>query len=184
MHSRLPSEAPKYEDVRERVAKDYEFYESAMATRTNGLNIANTVSNAMAGGKSFIAACVEAKAQPVVLPPFSLNATNIPEVEKHMNLTQFKQTMFMTPVGKVSSFLQNNDGGGYILIVQQKLPVDEARLAVALPDYMNKIRQGRQGEAVNMWVSAEGQRDPGFRAKMAELAKRDQPQPSGAVPLN
>jgi uncharacterized protein YqjF (DUF2071 family) len=92
--------------------------------------------------------------------------------------------MFMTPVGKVSSFLQNNDGGGYILIVQQKLPVDEARLAVALPDYMNKIRQGRQGEAVNMWVSAEGQRDPGFRAKMAELAKRDQPQPSGAVPLN
>jgi len=184
-HSRLPSEVPPYEQVKDRVVTDYNFYEAAMAARAAGTALANTVSNALTAGESFTAACVGAKVQPVMMPPFSLSSTNVPEVERRMNLTQFKQAMFMTPVGSASTFIPNNDGGGFILYVQQKLPVDEARLALALPDYMKMIRQARQNDAVNAWVSAEGQRDVGFRGIMAELSKRSQPATSGnAAPMN
>lgn len=175
MHSRLPSELPTYEQVRDRVARDYSYYESAMAVRAAGMSLATTVSNALAAGKAFTAACAEAKQQPVLLPPFSLNATNVPAVESHANLTQFKQVMFMTPVGRASSFIGNNDGSGFLLYVQQKLPVDEAQLSRALPDYLRNIRSARQNDAVNAWVSAEGQRDQGFRDIMTSIAKRNEP---------
>ena len=174
-HSRLPSEAPKYEDVQVRVSADYIFYESAMAARAAGFMLGTSLSNAIAAGKTFTAACIEAKAKPVVIPAFSLTSTNVPEVEKHMNLIQFKQVLFMTPAGRASEFIPANDGGGFLVFVQQKLPVDEARLAAALPEYMKMVRQQRINDAVNAWVSAEGQRDAGFRAIMTALAKENQP---------
>jgi len=184
LHTRLPSEVPPYEQVSAQVAVDYAFYESALAARTAGMALANTLSNAVATGKTFTAACAEAKAEAVSPTPFSLSSTNVPAVESHVNLNQFKQVMFMTPVGKVSSFVPNNDGGGFILQVEKKLPVDEAKAATALPAYMSTIRQGRQNDAVNAWVSAEAQRDAGFREIMAALSKQTQPETPGAAPIN
>ena len=105
-------------------------------------------------------------------------------MERHVNLTQFKQTMFMTPVGRASGFVPNNDGGGYLVYVEKKLPVDEVRLALAMPDYLRTVRQARQNDAVNAWVSAESNRDPGFRGIMTEITKRNQPAAPGAAPLN
>lgn len=181
-HSRLPSEAPPYEQVRDRVAADYAFYESQMALRAAGFALASSVSNALATGRTFLQGCLDAKAQPVSVPPFSLNSTNLPEVERHVNLTQYKQTMFMTPVGRASGFVPSNDGGGYLMFVEKKLPVDEARLAAALPNYIQTVRQSRQTDALNLWVMAEGQRDPGFRDIMATIMKQNQPSQPGAAP--
>jgi hypothetical protein len=183
-HSRLPSELPAYEQVKDRVTQDYTFYETAMAARAAGLNLATTVSNAIAGGKAFAAACAEAGFQPTLLPPFSLSSTNLPAIEQHANLVQFKQAMFMTPVGRASTFVGNNDGGGFVLYVQSKLPMDEAQVARALPDFMKSIRMARQNDAINLWVSSEGQRDPGFRDIMTGLAKRNEPAAANPAPLN
>jgi hypothetical protein len=184
-HSRLPSEVPNYEDVKERVQADYTFYESAMAARAAATALSGAVSNALATGGTFAAACSNAGAAVITIPPFSMSSTNVPEVEKHVDLNQFKQAVFLTPAGKATGFVPNNEGGGFIAFVEKTLPVEDALASAAVPEYMRSIRQARQNDAANHWVSSEATRDPGFRAIMDMLGRRDQPAGGGAAaPLN
>jgi hypothetical protein len=117
----------------------------------------------------------------VLPPPLSLSTRSLTNVESHVSLYQFKQAVFTTSPGKASVFTPTQDGG-FIAYVQSKLPLDETKLKADLPSFMNSIRQARLNEAFNMWVSVEGQRDPGFKHIMEELQKRNRPPAIGGAP--
>lgn len=168
---RIPSEIPALDQIRDRVTADYKYGQALVKARIAGADFYRTLTNSLAQGKSFAAACVEAKLKPMTLPPFAMSTRYLPDVE--VNTEQLKQLAFGTPVGKASSF-QPTSEGGMILFVRSKLPLDEAKMQAALPAFLRQERQKRQDEAFNLWFSREA--STGLRD--TPLARPQQPPPA------
>jgi len=150
----LPSEIPTYEQIRFQVAMDYQRRESTMLAERAGMAFYQTLTNQMATGHSFASVAVGAGHPAEVLPPFSISTQELPELGDRASLGQIKQAAFTTAPGKPSSFVPTQDGG-FILLVQSRLPVDQAKLTADLPQFTQNLRRSREGEAFNQWLQAE-----------------------------
>jgi hypothetical protein len=151
----LPSEAPTFETVRDKVTADYKYAEALKLARKAGADFDKLLTNGMAQGKTFDAICAEAKVKPTVLPPFSLKTKEIPIVEEHMDIRQFKQVAYGTPLTKTSGFQPTMDGGVEVY-VQSKSPPDENKMTAELPTFVAEVRRARQNEAFEAWFRKEG----------------------------
>lgn len=153
----IPSEIPTLDQIRDRVMKDYQFSQALNMARQAGTQFSQTLTNGLAQGKTVEAICTEAKVQLVELPPFSLSTRELPQVERHAPLNQFKQITFGTAAGKASPFQMTSEGG-VIVYVKAKLPIDAAKLTASLPTFANAVRQSRQNEAFNEWFRKEAEK--------------------------
>ena len=162
-HQRIPSEIPALATIHSRVEADCKMYQASALARSKGMMFANTLTNALAQGKTFAGICSEAKVPYTTLPPFSLSTKEVPELDEQLNINQLKQITLDTPPGKASGFNPTREGG-VIVFVQQRLPLDEAKMRKELPKFIDSVRQARQNEAVNFWYRRE-----------AEKALRDTP---------
>jgi hypothetical protein len=158
----LPSEIPPLTQVKAKVEQDYKMSQASSMARTAGATAYTAITNGLAHGKTFEAACAEAKVTPLKVPPLSLRTPSLTgDLEDHLNLNQLKQLAFSTFPGQVSPF-QPTAEGGIILYVEKKLPIDEKKMQTELPEFVNSVRQTRQNEAFNDWFRKElekGMRD-------------------------
>ncbi len=150
----LPSEIPPYQQIQFQVAMDYERRESVLLAQRDGLAFYQSLTNQMAAGHSFAAVAVGAGHAAEVLPPFSISTQELPELGDRASLGQIKQAAFTAAPGKPSAFVPTMDGG-FILLVQSRLPVDPSTLAANLPQFTQNLRRSRQGEAFNQWLQGE-----------------------------
>jgi hypothetical protein len=112
----------------------------------------------MAAGKSFAAVGVEDGLEPEVLPPFSMSSQDLPELADRATMNQLLGTAITTPVGTTSRFVQT-DGGGFVLYIEGRPPIDQARMTADLPQFTAELRDRRQQEAFNQWLQMEGSRE-------------------------
>jgi len=154
---KVPSEIPPLDQIRERVTADYRYHQAVTEARKAGAAAHGAVTNGLAQGKTFAAACAEAKVTPVFVPPFSLSTRELKVVEAHVSLVQFKPVAFNLTPGQVSGFVPTGDGG-FIIFVREKLPLELTRLTAELPEFLNLVRQTRQNEAVQAWFQREAER--------------------------
>src|SRR5213075_34693 len=63
----LPSEAPVFESVRDKVTADYKYTEALKLARKAGADFDKLLTNGLAQGKTFDALCAEAKVKPTAL---------------------------------------------------------------------------------------------------------------------
>lgn len=169
---RIPSTIPPLEQIRSQVETDCRYGLAARLARSTGAQFAQAATNGLAQGKTFAGLCTDAKVKPTVIPPFSLNTREMSELEGQLDLNQLKQVVFDTPVGKSSNFYPTREGG-VVVYVQQRLPVDEARMRAEMPEYLKAVRQQRQNEAVNFWYRKEAEkslRDTFIQKRAAALA--------------
>jgi hypothetical protein len=152
----LPSEIPSLDQIRERVTRDYQLQEATLLARRAGTNFVRTLTG-MTADRGFASLCVAAGLQPQVLPAFSLSTQELPELGERADLNQLKQAVFTTPVGKTSDFEATSDGG-FIVYVQSRLPIDQAKMNSDLPQYTAALRRERQNEAFGQWVNLEANR--------------------------
>ena len=150
----LPSAIPSFEQLRFQVAVDYEQRESTLLAQRAGLAFYQTLTNQLAAGKTFATACVAAGHPPEFLPPFSTSTQDLPELEGRATLAQLRQAAYTTPLGKPSAFQPTGDGG-FILLVQSKLPIDQTKMKADLPDFTERLREARHNEAFNEWFQSE-----------------------------
>jgi hypothetical protein len=132
--------------------------QAAVFARQAGTNFDRKLTAGLAGGKSFAAASVAAGLSPEVLPPFSLNTRELPELGGRVELGQLKQAAFTTPVGRASAFDPTADGG-FILFVQSHQPVEQSSMDADLPQFINTLRRSRQSEAFQEWINSEANRE-------------------------
>jgi len=164
--NRLPREIPTLEKIHDRVVFDYKYDQALTLARKAGMEMARTLTNSLAQGKTFDAICAEAKVKPVALPPFSISTRSLPEAEDHIPLNGNRMQMglkdiaFSTLPGKASGFHETNEGG-IILYVKAKLPLDEAKMKSELPAFISYVRQSRSREAFDTWFRKEA--DKGLR---------------------
>ena len=157
LKGRLSSENPPFDTVRDQVMRDYQFTLAVSQARQAGEAFHSTLTNGLASGKSFTEICTEAKLHPETPPALSLSTRSLTNVENHVSLYQYKQAVFTTLPGKASAFTPTADGG-FIVFVQAKLPLDEAKRKADLPAFMNSLRQARLNEAFNEWFRREAER--------------------------
>jgi hypothetical protein len=109
--------------------------------------------------------CADAKVKRISIPPFSIATRSLPAVEEHLTLNQYKQIAFTAMVGKTSEFQATPDGG-VVVYVQERLPINTARMKAELPGFVDTVRQRRMQEAFMIWFDREWRK-----------AKRDFPLP-------
>ena len=125
----------------------------------------------MTADRSFASQCVAAGLQPETLPAFSLSTQELPELGERTDLNQLKQAMFTTSVGKTSDFEATSDGG-FVVYVQSRLPIDQAKMNTDLAQYTTALRRERQDEAFSHWVNLEASRHLSFLPAFREQAAR------------
>jgi hypothetical protein len=153
----LPSEIPSLDQIRERVTREYQWREATLLARRTGTNFVRTLTG-MTADRGFASLCVAAGLEPQVLPAFSLSTPELPELGGRTDLNQLKRAVFTTPVGKTGGFEATSDGG-FIVYVQSRLPIDQAKMNSELPQYIAAFRRGRQNEAFSQWVNLEANRE-------------------------
>lgn len=157
LNKKIPSEVPPLDKIRAQVVNEYRQSQALNLARQTGLNFYQLLTNGMAQGKPPEAVCAAAKQSLVDLPPVSLSTRQLPQVEDHLSLNQFKQICFLTPPGQVSNF-QMTPEGGVIVHVKSKLPLDEAKITAGLPAFLSAVRLNRQNEAFNDWFRREAEK--------------------------
>jgi len=157
LKTRLASEIPAFATISDRVTSDFRLMQAGMAARKAGDEFARALTNGLAAGKKFSSLCVEAGVKPVVLPPLSLSTRSVPAIEEHVSLNQFKSAAFTTTPGQASGFVATQEGG-LVVFVRERLPIEEGKLKVELPDFTYRVRQARQNEAFNEWFRHEAER--------------------------
>jgi hypothetical protein len=134
--------------------------QATVLVREAGTNAYIRLTVALAGGKSFAAACAAAGLQPQPLPPFSISTTELPALAGRAELNQVKQAAFTTAAGHISNFVETDDGG-FILFVQSQLPVDQSVMNAELPQFVETLRRNRENEAFQTWLNVEANRTLG-----------------------
>ena len=165
----LPSEIPALAQIRDRVTRDYQLRAATLLARQAGTNFAVRTVVGMSTDHSFASLCVAAGLQPLVLSPFSLSTQDLPNLGNRIELNQLKQAAFTVPTGKTSGFVDTADGG-FIVYVQSRLPIDQAKMSSDLPQYLASYRRERAGEAFNQWVGLEANRQLRDIPAMRQLA--------------
>ena len=169
-NKRLPSEIPSLDQIRVRVTMDYQLQAATRLARQAGTNFVHTLAG-MTADHGFASMCVAAGLEPQVLPAFSLSTRELPELGEHTDLNQFKQAVFTTAVGKTSGFEATSDGG-FVVYVQSRLPIDQAKMNSDLPQYTAALRRERQNETFGQWVNLEASRQLRFLPAFREQAAR------------
>ncbi|HEU5124340.1 MAG TPA: SurA N-terminal domain-containing protein [Verrucomicrobiae bacterium] len=153
---KIPSTVPPLESIHAKVAADYKQSQASQMARRAGNDFAQKVATELAAGKSFAVICAEAKVKPVALPPISQSTTNVPpQLQGHVSFYQFQRVAFDVTPGKASEFSPTAEGG-FVVYVEKRLPVDQAKMTADLPDFIKAIRQSRSRDALNAWLEKEG----------------------------
>jgi hypothetical protein len=152
----LPSEIPALDQIRDRVTRDCQWSQAILLARQAGTNFVRTLAG-MTADRGFASLCVAAGLQPQILPAFSLSTRELPELGETVTLNQLKQAAFTAPVGKPSGFYETSDGG-FIVHVQSRLPLDQAKMNSTLAQYTTALNRERLNETFNQWVNLEANR--------------------------
>lgn len=173
------SYVPPLDAVKARVTGDYRYYEGLQVAQQTGLKDYTALTNGLAQGKSFDAVAAELLLKTQTLPPFSLETQKLPEaIEEKVSLAALRQVAFSTPVGYVSP-LARAQHGVFLVYVEKKLPVDEAKMKEELPGFLAYMRQARQADAFNEWFSAQVRQDPAFVAVIQRVSEQPQMRAGG-----
>ena len=82
----MPSEVPAFDQIHDRVTRDYQMHEAATKARTAGTNFYYGATVQMAMGKTFAQIALAAGQTPFALKPFSLSSQEVPEAEGHAEI--------------------------------------------------------------------------------------------------
>lgn len=170
--NQLPSTIPAFEQISVRVTSDFREREAVALAQRAGTNFYFSASVQMAAGNSFAKAAVAGGCAPLALPAFSLSTSELPEIGDRASIGQVKQAAFTMAPGHISNF-QSTSQGGFVLFVQQVLPIDVAKKNADMPQFLAQVRRARQNEAFNLWLQGEANRelrDTPFYQKQAAVA--------------
>lgn len=170
----FPSAVPPFKDVEAKVIEDFRYAQGAFVAEQTAKQYYNELTNGLAHGKSFKALVAELGVKTESLPPFSLQTEKLPEnLETRLTLGMLKQAAFSTEVGHVSPPARALHGV-FMVYVEKKLPIDEAKLKKELPGFLAYMRQARQADAFNQWFMVQARQDPGFSSAIQQVSEQTQ----------
>lgn len=156
LNRRFLSEMQPLEKVRERVTEDYRAAQALKLARQAAAIFDQTLTNGLAAGKTFSDLAAAANVKPVALPAFTLHTRALPELEGRAPLEAVQNVATSLSPGQVSGVVPT-ENGAFILYLKSKLPVDEARLKMELPEFLERQREQRMSAAFSDWFQKMAQ---------------------------
>jgi peptidyl-prolyl cis-trans isomerase D len=153
LKNRLPSEPPQFEKVQEKVTADYKQQQATELARSAATNFHAAVTNTFQQNKPFAETAKQQNVTLVTPPPFSSSTTTLTNLDERL-FRILHQVVFDMKPGDVGNILPTADGA-LVIHLKQLNPVDEAKVRVELPDFLNRIRMYRQNEAFNRWFGKQ-----------------------------
>jgi hypothetical protein len=171
----IPASIPPFNEVSAKVLEDFRLVQGAVMVQQVVTNAYHQLTNGLAQGKTFTVLAAQLGLKTESLPPFSLSTTKLPDtLEERVSLKALRQAAFSTGIGSVS-WPARAEHGAFLLYVEKKLPVDEAKMKTELPGFLAGMRQGRLGDAFNQWVNRQMQQDPAFFAAWQQASQEGAP---------
>ncbi len=152
LDERIPSQVPPLGTVNERVAEDYRRDRARQLAVQAGIGLADTLKTALAMGKTFTEAVLEAGFSPISLPRFTPGATSLPNWDRRIDLRQVQSISRTMQAGDLSDFMQTAVGG-FVLFLRQREPVQDAELQEALPEFLGELQESGQFAAFRDWLN-------------------------------
>lgn len=166
LSERIPSSIPALDSIRPRVESDFKEVQAASLARAAGVQFQGTVAGAVGSGKSFADAAA-GKPIRVTELSFTPSSPSIPELGSSLNPAQIKAVASTNKVGVPSAFIPTADGG-FVLLVRERKPVDEAMAKAALNGFVEEQREARETDAFRVWF-AEQMKDSGINKLVEDL---------------
>jgi hypothetical protein len=167
----FPSYVPPFSAVSDKVLADFRLAQGAFAAMQSASNIYNNLTTGLDQGKTFTMLTAQMGLKTESLPPFSLSTEKLPEsLANQVSLEALRRATFGTEVGHVS-YPGRAQYGMFMVYVEKKLPVDEAKMKVELPGFVANMRQGRQSDAFNQWLQGQVRQDPGFAMALQQVSE-------------
>ncbi|MBL9176168.1 MAG: SurA N-terminal domain-containing protein [Verrucomicrobiales bacterium] len=163
---RIPSSIPALDSIRSRVESDFKEVQAASAARAAGLQFQTAAVGAVASGKTF-AEVAAGKPIRVLDLSFTPSSGSIPELGNALNPAQVKAVASTNKVGAPSAFIPTADGG-FVLLVRERKPVDDAMAKGALNSFVEEQRSEREADAFRVWF-AEQMKESGINKLVEDL---------------
>jgi len=171
----VPSSVPPFEQVEAKVTEDYRYYQANLLAQQAIIRAYTELTNGLAHGKTFMALTAELGLKTESLPPFSLETGKLPEsLEDRVSLNTLRKAAFSAEVGGVST-PGRAQYGFFLVNVERRLPVDEAKLKAEVPAFLAEMRRARQADAFNQWFNTQINQDPVFLAVVRRVSEESQP---------
>ncbi len=171
----IPASIPRFASVSNKVLADFRAVQASFIVQQVATNAYYTLTNGLGQGKTFTVLAAQLGLKTESLPPFSLSTQKLPEdLEARVSLGALRNAAFSTEVGSVSR-PGRAENGAFLLYVEKKLPVDEAKLKTELPGFLGYMRQARESDAFNQWCNAQIRQDPAFAAILQQAGQEGAP---------
>ncbi len=154
LEKRIPSELPALEVIKDRVTDEYRRSQAMSLARAEGDKFHEKLTNSLAQGKTFEAACKDAKVTAIKLPKFARSTRSLDDLDERLDLSHLKELAAELTPGKASRLTYTRDGG-FVLYLANRLPVDDAVMKKELPDFMKNMRQSQMYESFAAWVNQQ-----------------------------
>ncbi|HOX03340.1 MAG TPA: SurA N-terminal domain-containing protein [Candidatus Paceibacterota bacterium] len=176
LHRKIPAEFPAKEAIWGRLMEDYRQFQALEAARQAGRSFYQTLTNGLAQGQAFTNLCAEAKAAVVNLPPFAQASRYVDGLDDRLDLDQLKQLTARLRPGQASGFTLVPEGG-FVLYLEKRTPVDEAKMKQELESYLQNLRLTRQYQSFEDWFEWQVARS-GVMLALEQEEKQRQKEPS------
>jgi hypothetical protein len=155
-HKRIPSEVKPFDTVRDQVTAEFRKSKAAELLNAAGRELQSALTNGLAQGKKFAAACKEANVELIDLPPFSQKTMSLAQIPNRADITSLKTAAFSLSTNQASSFtLTPTHDAGFIVYLESKVPVPDERVKSELREFTDNLRRTRQYEAFGEWMRKE-----------------------------
>jgi len=153
--------------VQAKVAEDYKKSQARELARNAGIAFARGATNAIAAGKTFMAAAAESKHTAVELPKFSITTRELENFEERLSLPMLKNSVIEMKAGQVSQFIPARDGGT-VVYLKARVPVTAEKMKDEFPAFVDEMRESRENYAFSEWFSAR-MREAGITPRSAPM---------------
>jgi hypothetical protein len=169
LKQRLPREIPTLEAVRDKVIEDYKHEQAKAMAKLRADIFYNTLTNGLAQGQNFTQICLDNGLLPIILPPFSRVSGEVTNLPPAVTLNEVRSLLADLAPGNVTA-IRESQHGYWLAFLRQRLPVDENKLKKELPVFLANLRERRQNEAANEFISRQYRNIP---ARLMESSRTD-----------
>jgi hypothetical protein len=148
---RLPSEVPPLESVLQRVMDDYRAEEAVRLAREAGTAFAAQARGALAQGRTFAQAAMDAKLTAKTLPPFSNSSQFIEGLDRAISPFDLQNKVRDLKPGAVSDYTGTQQAGFIVHLKGIQAAPDDV-VKKELPAFTEQFRELRRRQAFQEWL--------------------------------
>lgn len=151
---KIPGSIQPYDEVKDKVQNDFREDRARTLTREAADQFYQALTNGVPSSQAFTSLAKLSGFEVFSIPDLTLRTTSVPGVKLPVDVRQIAAIANNMETNTISR-PQFATGGLYLLHTGERTPPTEAEVSAGLVEYRNRIRQTRDSEILNTWISKQ-----------------------------